>query len=111
MNSDKQAFSERLKILFGEERGAIAQIANRTGFAYQVVESWYKGRALPKYEGLQKIAEATGCDLNWLLTGEGKQPERVCETPPEYLDDLAELAQELESLAQRIRRIIKKRKR
>ncbi|MCP1659297.1 phage repressor protein C with HTH and peptisase S24 domain [Neisseria perflava] len=31
---------------------------------------WYEG-SIPKAETLVKIQEVTGCDLNWLLTGQG----------------------------------------
>lgn len=68
--SDMKNFKDRLLFLFGSDVGP-TQIAKKIGMTFQgFTRVWYDG-GIPKAETLVKIREATGCDLTWLLTGEG----------------------------------------
>lgn len=65
-----QTFKDRLLFLFGNDTGP-TQIAKQIGMTFQgFTRIWYDG-GIPKAETLIKIREVTGCDLTWLLTGEG----------------------------------------
>ena len=66
-----QNFKERLTFLFGADTGP-TKIAKQIGMTFQgFTRIWY-GDGLPKADTLIKIRSVTGCDLTWLLTGEGK---------------------------------------
>jgi phage repressor protein C with HTH and peptisase S24 domain len=65
-----QNFKDRLLFLFGNDTGP-TQIAKQIGMTFQgFTRIWYDG-GIPKAETLIKIRAVTGCDLTWLLTGEG----------------------------------------
>ena len=72
MNIDKIAFSDRLKLLFGDARGSVAKLAAAAGVKHQVATTWYNAEYLPKFDNLLRIAEAKGCSLDWLMKGEGE---------------------------------------
>lgn len=63
-------FRDRLVFLFGKDVGPtdIAKIVGMTYPGFSRV--WYQG-SIPKVETMINIQNATGCDLNWLLTGHG----------------------------------------
>lgn len=63
-------FKDRLEFLFGKDAGP-TKISGLIGMKYAgFARIWYDG-SIPKAETLIKIQEVTGCDLNWLLTGDG----------------------------------------
>lgn len=66
-----QTFKDRLIYLWGTEAKP-SKIANDIGMSTPGFNRvWYDG-GTPKAETLVKIQETTGCDLNWLLTGQGE---------------------------------------
>jgi cellulose biosynthesis protein BcsQ len=77
----KDKFPDRLRVAFNDARNA--DIARRLGVSKATV-TLYMGGRLPPTDVLLQIAEETGCNLHWLMTGqglkwahpEGAQPER-----------------------------------
>lgn len=65
-------FGERLRDVFGNIQNK--EIASRLGVSNPAVTAYLQGR-VPPAEKLVEIAEFTGCNLHWLLTGQG--PKRV----------------------------------
>lgn len=61
-------FRERLQEAVGKNTAALAR---RIGEAPARLYPYLAGRSLPPIDILSKIAEATGVNPNWLLTGEG----------------------------------------
>lgn len=61
-------FGDRLLLAFNGAKQN--EIAERLGITSRAVGYYLSGR-IPDGEKLQKIAEVTGCNLHWLLTGEG----------------------------------------
>lgn len=49
-------------------------IAQKLDVPFSTLRKYVDGRSLPSFEVLEKIHTATGCDLNWLVTGEGIAP-------------------------------------
>lgn len=84
-----QNFKDRLLILFGENAGP-TQIAKEIGMTFQgFTRVWYSG-GIPKADTLINIQDATGCDLNWLLTGKGEPfPNKLPKASPETADSVA----------------------
>ena len=64
----KSAFGQRLKKAFGNATNGV--IGNEIGVAENTVGFYVRGR-IPDAEILIKISNVTGCNLHWLLTGEG----------------------------------------
>jgi len=64
----KDKFPERLRSAFSDARNA--DIARRLGVSKATV-TLYMGGRLPPTDVLLKIAEETGCNLHWLMTGQG----------------------------------------
>ena len=65
-----ETFKDRLIFLFGKDAGP-GQISKSIGMAYAGFSRvWYEG-SIPKVDTMINIQNATGCDLNWLLTGKG----------------------------------------
>lgn len=59
--------------------GGLKALAKATDIPRRTIGNWLIGTR-PKPEGLQKIAEVTGVNLNWLITGDGPKiakPEMV----------------------------------
>jgi cellulose biosynthesis protein BcsQ len=65
-------FGERLKDVFGHIQNK--EIASRLGVSKPAITGYLQGR-VPSADRLIEIAEFTGCNLHWLLTGIG--PKRV----------------------------------
>lgn len=51
------------------QKGLAAQV----GVPYQTIQYWENGRRNPKIDNLQKVADALGVDVNWLLRGAAAQ--------------------------------------
>lgn len=66
----------------------IADLQRATGIPYSTFTDWKAGRYTPKLDKIQKVADAFGVTVEYIMTGEN---------PPEYIfdDETAELAQEL----------------
>ena len=64
-------FKDRLLSLF-EADAKPSRIANAIDMSLPGFMRLYNDGFIPKAEGLIKIQEVTGCNLNWLLTGIGQ---------------------------------------
>jgi cellulose biosynthesis protein BcsQ len=76
----KDKFPERLRAAFGDARNA--DIARKLGVSKATV-TLYMGGRLPPTDVLLKIAEETGCNLHWLMTGEGPKWAHPAGAQPE----------------------------
>lgn len=63
------SFKDRLTVLFSND--TMTTIASKIGISQVGLFKIFNKGTLPKAETLLKINEITGCDLNWLMTGEG----------------------------------------
>ena len=63
------SFKKRLQELWPES--TLEEIAQKIDMSYMGLNKVFAKNGLPKAETLIKVQEVTGCDLNWLLTGEG----------------------------------------
>ena len=50
----------------------IKELAARIGINEATIRNYYTGRSNPNYFIVKMIAQATGCNEKWLLTGEGE---------------------------------------
>lgn len=74
------------KIFAGGKYSRLAEMAGaRSGTFYP----YMNGKSLPSAEILIKIRAVTGCDLNWLLTGEGEAPAQEDALPGRVAERLA----------------------
>lgn len=64
-----KTFKDRLEFLF--KGTSLADIAQQIGYAYTALFRIFNKGTLPKADTLLKIHELTGCNLKWLMTGEG----------------------------------------
>ena len=62
-------FKNRLALLWPEK--STSEIADKIGMSYVGLSKVFSKDALPKADTLLKIHEVSGCDLKWLMTGEG----------------------------------------
>jgi len=80
--SPKSPMAERLQRVFrGLRFEDVGEIMGVTG---ESAGQYLKGLVEPKASSLARIREATGCDLNWLLTGE--ESSVAAEAPGGYAD-------------------------
>ena len=63
-------FKERLTYLWPND--TIASISEKIGLSQMGLYKIFSKESLPKAEVLLSINQATGCDLKWLMTGEGQ---------------------------------------
>lgn len=63
------SFKKRLQELWPES--TLEEIAQKIDMSYMGLNKVFAKNGLPKAETLIKVQEVTGCDLNWLLTGDG----------------------------------------
>lgn len=83
MNHKSQAdFGFRLKEAFKNVQNR--EIAEKLGIGKSAVTAYLRG-SMPPASQLLKIAEMTGCNLHWLLTGEG--PKWIVRKVPEVKRD------------------------
>ncbi|EGV36990.1 S24 family peptidase [Neisseria weaveri] len=81
-------FKDRLVFLWKDEakQAKIAADIDMTIAGFSRI--WNEG-GLPKAETLKKIKQLKGCNIDWLLTGEGEPfPDSVNKTPPAVYDTL-----------------------
>lgn len=78
-----ETFKDRLVFLFGADTRA-TQIAKAIGMQYAGFTRIWENGVIPKVETMVNIQNATGCDLNWLLTGKGEPfpTQAKKDTPP-----------------------------
>lgn len=51
-----------------------ADIARATGISNMTLSDWKRGVSTPKQDKLMKIADYLGVSVDYLMTGEGKEP-------------------------------------
>jgi SOS-response transcriptional repressor LexA len=68
---DKKIFSSRLKQFAATVSATKAEFANLLEMSPQMLHKYINGERLPLPEILNKIRK-TGCNINWLLNGEGE---------------------------------------
>ena len=79
--SPKTGLARRLQeILCHQDFGATAEIM---GVSRETAAKYLRGETAPPPDVLKRIAEATGCDLHWLITGEDRT-DHADETEPLY---------------------------
>jgi cellulose biosynthesis protein BcsQ len=76
----KDKFPERLRAAFNDARNT--DIARQLGVSKATV-TLYMGGRLPPSEVLLKIAEETGCNLHWLMIGQGPKWAHPSDAQPE----------------------------
>lgn len=74
-----EAFSARLRAIT-PNRGDLSELSRESGIPVRTITRWARDQGEPQVTELVKIAEATGCTLEWLATGRG--PVRVGEPTP-----------------------------
>lgn len=75
----KSEFGQRLKEAFGNATNGV--IGKKIGVAENTVGFYVRGR-IPDADVLVKIADVTGCSIDWLLTGkEAATKEQIIEVP------------------------------
>lgn len=67
---EKDAFSDRLKLLIGNE--SRRSFAGRIGVSPSVLGQYVTGKSEPTRPVLIAITRTTGANIGWLLTGEGE---------------------------------------
>jgi len=117
---------DRLKLLMKLLGINLKEFAEISGIPYRTLQNYTLGVREPTIENLQKMANATNCDLHWLITGKGKPfreepkeqlaPRRlaiiklVLEMPEEKLDDIYKMLEKeklLVDLLEEIKRLKK----
>jgi len=79
----KTALAQRLQEVC--PMGDFADFGQIAGVSRKTAAKYLRGETAPAPDALQKIADATGCDLHWLITGQ-KSP-RAAEHEPRYQGD------------------------
>jgi len=71
-------FPERIRaVMMAEETQK--EFAARVGLSENSITNYVKGKSKPSRQALEKIAKATGCSLQFLMTGEGPKFPRAGE--------------------------------
>jgi RNA polymerase primary sigma factor len=67
-----------------------SELAKAVGVSPSLASMWLKGTRTPDQEALERLAKALGVDLDWLLTGRGREPhgtrERALQSAFERVD-------------------------
>lgn len=92
----EEHFGHRLRSLFAGLKNK--EIADKLGVSPPAVQNYLKGR-VPDAELLLKIANLTGCDLHWLLTGVDSRTVNVTPSATGYINE--------DFLEQKIRQIVR----
>lgn len=79
----REEFARRLKFAFDDASNA--EIARRLKTTDSTVKYYTDGARLPVFEMLVQIGRVTGCNLHWLLTGNG--PKRAEKEVAMFSDD------------------------
>lgn len=68
----EKMISERLQQILNHKGWSQSQLAAEIHTHAATVNRWLRGKIPPSGKALTRVAEATGCDLEWLLTGQGE---------------------------------------
>lgn len=63
---------QRLQEVLDRRGWSQSQLAEKIHTHAATVNRWLRCKIPPSRKALARVAEATGCDLDWLLTGEGE---------------------------------------
>lgn len=64
-------FSERLQALIDKLGWNQSKLAREIDSSSVQIGRWLQNKVAPTANSIRRIADATGCSLDWLLTGEG----------------------------------------
>lgn len=71
MKNAQSSIGERLRLAIKAGGETYAEFSEKTGIPYRTLQNYLRNEREPNAASLAKIREATGVNLNWLLTGEG----------------------------------------
>ena len=79
-HDERQAFAERFnttldRIGISRNWGRRAQVARLFGVSETAAGKWLDGESMPETKRLPGMAHILGCDVNWLLAGQGAGQE------------------------------------
>lgn len=81
---DKIAVGKRIKEFVIQKYGKLKPLIDEMGMGYASFHSTYiKGRSLPGAKIISKLIKL-GCDIDWLLHGEGEPVNKVAENSIKY---------------------------
>lgn len=93
-DSWKKEFTERIKLIAGENEAAFAK---KAGLSDQLLRKYLKG-SIPGSDQLLKIAKAAACSTDWLLTGkEYEHPSCPVKCDAEMIEICKDLKEILQS--------------
>lgn len=70
---DKELFAARLRGKRAERGLNQAELAEMSGVSVAAITSYENGGYTPSADKVFKLAEALGCDLNWLFGWDGRK--------------------------------------
>ncbi len=93
VNTIVSDFPKRLLHLIEQTCGSRGKrpFAERTGIKEGTLHDYLNGKSVPNIESAAKIARVSGCDLRWLITGEGDAFPPVSPTSADGHDRLRKL--------------------
>ncbi len=102
LNKEKpQAIAERLKKFAGEKFGSISELERQLSCKPSSLSAYVRGISKPGLKLRNKL-EALGCDIKWLMTGEGEakaskdfENKRILEELISSVNRIAELLEKL----------------
>lgn len=88
------SYLDRLKQFAKSKYGRDFRLAQAWGINRVTVSKYMNGDVKPSFDNLVKLSEL-GCDINWLLTGNGHKPEPGSDEVEEVLKKLQEMQKEI----------------
>lgn len=82
MTTDLSAPAGRIRQLRAVMRLSKQALADLAGVSLRAIDYWESGETNPRWISVIRVANATGCDFAWLMTGNG--PEPVCIGPMSF---------------------------
>lgn len=89
---DKISFGQRLKSAISSAGLVQADAAEKLDIALPTLSKYINGHRVPDADLVIRVAKLSGCDINWLLTGEGSMKQEG--TGALELPEIATKAQE-----------------
>lgn len=75
MSQMRQEITERLLQIVNLIGWTQEKLAREIHSSRQTINRWLTGKVPPTRNSLSRVADATGCNLEWLLTGQGEMFE------------------------------------
>lgn len=91
----KQIFSQNLKRILAEKRLAQIEVSDAIGVPPQTFNSWASGKALPRMDKVQRLADYLDVPKSALIDPPGKAPQSV--------EDLLSMRPDLDALLEAAR--------